>query len=48
VEWAELAFRLLQDPDLRLKMGRKGREHAARLREAARRTAELLISHGIV
>ena len=48
VEWAKVASRLLEDPDLRLKMGRKGQEHAARLREAARRTAELLISYGIV
>ena len=47
-EWAGLASRLLEDLDLRLQMGQKGREHAGRLREAARRTAELLISHGIV
>ena len=47
-EWAELASRLLEDLDLRSQMGQKGREHAGKLREAARRTAELLISHGIV
>ena len=47
-EWAEVSSRLLEDPDLRLRMGRKGREYAGRLRESARRTAELLISYEIV